>query len=220
MADWVTISSLATATGTLVLATATFASVRSGNRTARAAERSLQVGLRPLLIPSRLDDPLQKVMFIDDHWVRLSGGMGAAEVADGVIYLAMALRNSGNGIAVLDRWMFYRGRSTDLTQPADTSGFRRLTRDLYIPADGVGFWQGAIRDPRGPVLARIVRRDRGTPPDHDRPVVRRLRRRPAHDQPVRAHPARRRAVAGADLPPLEPRSGRPAVSSRSPEMRD
>jgi hypothetical protein len=150
MADWVTISSLATATGTLVLATATFASVRSGNRTARAAERSLQVGLRPLLIPSRLDDPQQKVMFMDDHWVRLSGGMAAAEVADGVVYLAMALRNSGNGIAVLDRWMFYRGRSTDLTQPADTSGFRRLTRDLYIPADGVGFWQGAIRDPDDP----------------------------------------------------------------------
>jgi hypothetical protein len=150
MADWVTISSLATATGTLVLATATFASVRSGNRTARAAERSLQVGLRPLLIPSRLDDPQQKVMFVDDHWVRLSGGMGAAEVADGVVYLAMALRNSGNGIAVLDRWMFYRGRSTDITQPADTSGFRRLTRDLYIPADGVGFWQGAIRDPDDP----------------------------------------------------------------------
>ena len=39
--DWVTIASLATAGGTLVLAVATFSSVRSGNRTARAAERSL-----------------------------------------------------------------------------------------------------------------------------------------------------------------------------------
>jgi hypothetical protein len=146
MADWATISSLATATGTLVLACATFASVRSANRTARAAERSLQIGLRPLLIPSRFDDPQQKVMFLDDHWVRLPGGMGAAEVMDGVVYLALPLRNSGNGIAVLDRWMFYRGRSTDLSQPSDTSGFRRLTRDLYIPADGLGFWQGAIRD--------------------------------------------------------------------------
>ena len=39
--DWVTISALATAGGTLVLALATFASVRSANRAARVAERSL-----------------------------------------------------------------------------------------------------------------------------------------------------------------------------------
>ena len=39
MADWVTISSLATAGGTLVLAVATFSSVRSANRSARVAER-------------------------------------------------------------------------------------------------------------------------------------------------------------------------------------
>jgi hypothetical protein len=41
LADWVTISSLATAGGTLVLAVATFSSVRSANRSARVAERSL-----------------------------------------------------------------------------------------------------------------------------------------------------------------------------------
>lgn len=63
MADWATISALATAGGTLVLAGATFASVRSANRAARVAERSLLVGLRPLLIPSRFDDPPQKMMF-------------------------------------------------------------------------------------------------------------------------------------------------------------
>ncbi len=43
LADWVTISSLATAGGTLVLAVATFGSVRSANRTARVAELSLHV---------------------------------------------------------------------------------------------------------------------------------------------------------------------------------
>jgi len=47
--DSVTVSALATAGGTLVLAVATFASVRSANRAARAAERSLLAGLRPLL---------------------------------------------------------------------------------------------------------------------------------------------------------------------------
>jgi hypothetical protein len=40
MADWVTISSLATADGTLVLAVATFSSVKSANRSARVAERA------------------------------------------------------------------------------------------------------------------------------------------------------------------------------------
>jgi hypothetical protein len=41
VADWTTISALSTAGGTLVLAAATFASVRSANRSARAAERSM-----------------------------------------------------------------------------------------------------------------------------------------------------------------------------------
>jgi len=41
MADWVTISSLATAGGTLVLAAATYTAVHSANRSARIAERAL-----------------------------------------------------------------------------------------------------------------------------------------------------------------------------------
>ncbi len=41
--DWTTISSLATAGGTRVLGLATFASVRSANRAARAAENPLLV---------------------------------------------------------------------------------------------------------------------------------------------------------------------------------
>ena len=65
MADWVTISSLATAGGTLVLAGATFASVRSANRAARVAERSLLAGLQPLLTTSHLEDTAQKVQFVD-----------------------------------------------------------------------------------------------------------------------------------------------------------
>ena len=59
MADWVTISAIASAGGTLVLAAATFSSVKSANRAARVAEQSLLVGLRPLLLPSKLDDPPQ-----------------------------------------------------------------------------------------------------------------------------------------------------------------
>ena len=39
--DWVTISALATAGGALALAAATYGSVRSANRAARVAERTL-----------------------------------------------------------------------------------------------------------------------------------------------------------------------------------
>ena len=66
---WSTIASLATAGGTLVLGLATFASVRSANRAARVAERSLQFGLRPILTASRIEDPPQRVAFGDRHWV-------------------------------------------------------------------------------------------------------------------------------------------------------
>ena len=78
--DWVTISALATAGGTLILAVATFMSVRSANRAARAAERSLLAGLRPVLMPSRLQDLPQKVSFLDVHWVTIEGGHAAFEV--------------------------------------------------------------------------------------------------------------------------------------------
>ena len=79
--DWATIASLATAGGTLVLAVSTFASVRSANRAARAAERSLLAGMRPLLMPSRLQDAEQKILFGDGKWVHVPGGGAAAEVA-------------------------------------------------------------------------------------------------------------------------------------------
>ena len=71
MANWETLASLGTAAGTLVLAVATFASVRSANRAARTAERSLLAGMRPLLVTSRLQDLAQKVMFGDEHWAML-----------------------------------------------------------------------------------------------------------------------------------------------------
>src|ERR1700686_328846 len=98
MADWVTISALATAGGTLVLAVATFGSVRSANRAARAAERSLLAGLRPVLMPSRVDDPPQKVGFYDSRWFLIPGAGAVAEVADDAIYLAASVRNMGAGI--------------------------------------------------------------------------------------------------------------------------
>jgi hypothetical protein len=153
MPDWALIASLATAFATLVLAFATFASVRSGNRTARAAERSLQINLRPLLAPSRLQDPPQKVGFADDHWLVVPGGGGAAELTDRAIYLAISVRNTGNGIAVLDGWTFSADRPIGNRDHSALADFRRLTRDIYVPAGDIGFWQGAFRDPERPEFA-------------------------------------------------------------------
>lgn len=150
--DWVTISALATAGGTLVLALATFASVRSANRAARVAERSLLAGLRPLLVPSRFDDPPQKVNFVDDKWVVAEGGRGVAEAGETAIYFVIPLRNVGAGIAVLHGWSFLPGLRLEDSHP-QAEDFTRLTRDLYVPVGDVGFWQGAFRDPAAPEFA-------------------------------------------------------------------
>jgi hypothetical protein len=151
VADWTTVSALATGGGTLVLAGATFASVRSANRAARVAERSLLVGLRPLLVPSRLDDPPQKVHFMDGKYLLVPGGGGGAEASDGSVYLALSVRNAGTGIAVLHGWHFYPERLR--VDPPPPEEFTRLTRDIYVPAGDVGFWQGTFRDPASPEFA-------------------------------------------------------------------
>jgi hypothetical protein len=155
LTDWPTIASLATAAGTLVLAGATFASVRSANRAARVAERSLQAGLRPLVLPTRGDDPSQKVMFVDRYKVMLAGGQASAEEVDGVIYLAAGVRNAGAGIAILHSWYPMAGQHLSDEPHVPLDRFRRLTRDLYIAAHDIGFWQGAIRDPDDPCREEI-----------------------------------------------------------------
>ena len=155
--DWVSISAIATAGATLVLAFATFASVRSANRTARAAERSLLAGLRPVLLPSRSDDASQKVGFFDGRWFTVPGSSGIAEVSDEAIYLAAALRNVGTGIAVLHGWYMHAEEFSGSSDHVPLDDFRRLTRDLYIAPSEVGFWQGAIRDPSEEVFVAARR---------------------------------------------------------------
>jgi hypothetical protein len=146
VADWVTISALATAGGTLVLAGATFSSVKSGNRAARVAERSLLAAQRPLLMHSKMADDTQKVGFADGTWLTVPGGGGDVQVTNDGVYLAMSLRNVGSGMAVLHAWTMHP--NTELPNEAPPlERFHRLTRDLYVPASDVGFWQGVLRDP-------------------------------------------------------------------------
>jgi len=154
MADWSTIASMGTAGGTLVLAVATYASVRSSRRSAQATERALLAAIRPVLVSSRLEDPPEKVGFADQHWVKVGGGRAVVEVTDEAIYFAIAVRNVGSGLAVLDRWdLHLQLERTD--RPGSVDGYRRLTRDIYVPAGDRGFWQGALRDPSDPLFASV-----------------------------------------------------------------
>jgi hypothetical protein len=155
--DWATVSALATAGGTLVLAVATFASVRSANRSARVAEQALMVNMRPLLIPSRLNDPPQKVFFQEGTAFRLEGGRGFAVFDDGtdVVYLGLSLRNSGQGIGVIHGWRFQEGRELNPQRP-DPGTFRLQQLDLAIAPGDVGFWEGAVRDSSDPQRAEAV----------------------------------------------------------------
>jgi hypothetical protein len=157
MADWSTIASLATAGGTLVLAVATFSSVRYGQRSARIAERStaiaeraLLLGLRPVLAPSRVTDPPETVHFGDGRTVSVDGGMAAVECDGERYYLVIPLRNVGNGLAVLHAWRFTTHRLRADTDHAEPAEHRPQSRDLYVPAGDTGFWQGAIREPEDP----------------------------------------------------------------------
>jgi hypothetical protein len=156
MADWSTIASFATAAGTLVLALATFSAVRSSNRSARIAEDTLLTGMRPLLVPSLSDDPVQKVLWHDRHTARLGGGRALLEEVDGVIYLALGLRNLGTGIALLHGWQPMPGDAFEDRPHVEPDDFRRLTIDLYISAGGTGYWEAAMREPDDPSRESVL----------------------------------------------------------------
>ena len=146
MADWATISSLATAGGTLVLAGATFSAVRSSNRSARIAEQALQEQRRPVLVHARIDDPLQKTRFANGRWIRAEGSYAAVDEEDGVVYLGLNLRNVGAGIAVLQGWHVWPYLATSEVDHLPLEDFRRQLRDIYVAPGDVGMWQGALRE--------------------------------------------------------------------------
>jgi hypothetical protein len=98
MTDW---AAWGTSVGTLVLAGATFAAIRSSNRSARIAERSLLAGLQPLLVVARRDDPPEEVQFADGRIFKAGRGSVLFHHEVDVIYMALPLRNAGAGIAYL-----------------------------------------------------------------------------------------------------------------------
>ena len=164
MADWATVSNLATAFGTLVLAAATFSAIRSASRSARAAERAVQAALRPLLIASRLEAPDQKLYWQDGHWTRLPGSSGYLHLHEGALYLAASLRNVGPGLGVIHGWRV--GERPEFADPSHppVEAFRRQGRDLYLAPGDTSFWHAAIREADDPdhavLVQRIKERDR------------------------------------------------------------
>jgi hypothetical protein len=154
--DWATVSNLATAFGTLVLATATFSSIRSASRSARAAERAVQAELRPLLISSRLEAPEQKLVWQDGHRTHLAGSAGYLRLHEGSLYLAASLRNVGPGLGVIHGWRV--GERPQYAEPAHppVRSFRRQGRDLYLAPGDTSFWHAAIREADDPDHALLI----------------------------------------------------------------
>src|SRR4051794_31823048 len=115
---------MAKGTGTLVMALGTFASVRSAKRSARSAERgariaarSLLAAQRPLLMTSRLQDPPQKVEFVEGKRVAVRGGGATLEATPEAVYMAVSVRNVGTGLAVLHGWRVLVGLQRGRVRP-------------------------------------------------------------------------------------------------------
>jgi hypothetical protein len=165
LTDWSTVASLATAGGTLILAIATFGATRTANRAARTAERAFEARLRPVLVQSRREDPVEKIMWGDRHWSRVPGGQAWVEEGPDAIYLAMSLRNVGAGMAVIHGWHAESDLQIAVGEHAAIETFRPQSRDLYVPPGDTSFWQGAFREGDEDARARfgevIRRRDDG-----------------------------------------------------------
>jgi hypothetical protein len=156
MTDW---AAWGTSVGTLVLAGATFAAVRSSNHSARVAERTLLAGLRPVLAPARHGDPDEQVQFADGRVFEIGEGRALVQQENGNVYLAMPLRNVGAGMAVLRGYRLEAESAEQASQDPlgqarhrkgdtapDPAVFAEQQRDLYIPSGDLGFWQAAARD--------------------------------------------------------------------------
>ena len=153
LTDWQTISSLATAGGTLILAVATFTALHSSNRSARIAEEGYLSGVRPLLVCSLEHDPVRKVEWMDRRRVDLAGGQAVFEQEGGVIYLAMGLRNEGAGIALLHGWHLVQESDTRRWQARRCYKVPVLIADMYISVGGAGTGRvpsGTLTTPSAP----------------------------------------------------------------------
>ena len=154
LAEW------GTTVGTLVLAGATFVSIRSSNRSARIAERALLAGQRPLLVVARREDPAQEVQFADGRVLeccrlrrcfstRMTSSIWRSHCETPE---AASLQLQGYG---LDPEQAHRVPADPLRtarhrrggQAPDSASFIPQQRYLYIASGDTGFRQAALRGP-------------------------------------------------------------------------
>lgn len=86
----------------------------------------------------------------------LRDGLAAVQVSADNLYLAIPLRNVASGLAVLHGWHLWPHRADATTSPVASDEFRRLQRDLYVPAGDVSFWQAALRDASDPFYEPLL----------------------------------------------------------------
>ena len=96
MTAWVTLADIGTAVGTLILAGATFVSVRASARSTRIAERALLAGQRPVLAPAGSDDPAGSVQFADGRVFPLGNGQAAGQRRTARLRVHL-IRRAGSG---------------------------------------------------------------------------------------------------------------------------
>jgi hypothetical protein len=144
MPDWVEPAAVvATAVATIVLAYATFRMVRSGDATARAAQRALEAQLRAVLLPARPEDPPQDVVFHDGTRLSVDGAT-AMFLEAGDVYAAVALRNVGAGLGVIYGWHLVPTLLRPQLPPAGPGVFRGQFRALYVSPGETGYWQARL----------------------------------------------------------------------------
>ncbi len=169
--DWVEPAAIVvTAAATVILAIVTYLAVKGGDRTAHAAERAaaaametaqaaarsadaamktLIVQTRPILVSAHLDDPSQDIVFHYDHILKpkVEGRKPAVfEDTGDSIYMGIALRNIGLGMALLYGWRVYPNALTSDILPGTFEDFTCMMRALHIPPGGLGYWQAQARE--------------------------------------------------------------------------
>ena len=146
MTDWTTVSSLTTGAGTLVLAVATFAAVRSANRAARVAGGS-SVG-RPAAAAGALAPGRRRPEgVLRRRQGRATGRRRAVPRKSTAATSTWASRCATPAGA--SRYCM-AGGSRPARRPSRAGRRRkpsgRTTRDIFIAPNDVGFWQAAFRD--------------------------------------------------------------------------
>jgi hypothetical protein len=135
--EWVTVASLATALGTLVL--------RGSDIRVRPLGELLSTRRGPGGSYRRTVCP-HRSAFTDGGRAPAANELATLEVADGVEYMVISVRNVGTGLAVMHGWHAEVGVQPQKTHPP-LEDFTAQTRDIYVAARDIGFWQGALRDP-------------------------------------------------------------------------